>query len=81
MEYKKNGELSEVFYYQRLKLNEEQQTGKEVEQPGTQQEICLPSFGLKKKPVKYRKPKRQPKASVYDVHGIQWHNKHMILSL
>jgi len=62
MEYKKNGEVSEVFYYQRLTPNKEH-VEKEGGQPGTQEEICLPFFGLKKKPAKYRKPKRQPKVS------------------
>lgn len=59
MEYKRNGELKEVT---EVALNKE--PGQEAGQLGTI-EMCLPKLVVKKKVQKYRKPKVQPKVSVY----------------
>lgn len=62
MEYKKNGELSEVYYYKKL-VPDEKAVGEETGAG----EVQVPQFGLKdivkRKPLKYKKPKFRPKVN------------------
>ena len=61
MEYNKNGELTEVYYYNKVVLNA-QEGAKQTEQSETV-EFRMPRLALKKKPSKYKRPKVPPKVS------------------
>ena len=66
MEYNKNGEPTEVYYYKKLVVNEPE-AEKESEQSETV-EFHMPCLALKdNKPYKYRKPKVPPKVSVTSI--------------
>lgn len=62
MEYNKDGELTEVYYYNKVVLNEQEGT-RETGQSSETVEFRMPHLGLKKKPSKYKKPKVPPKVS------------------
>lgn len=65
VEYKNNGELKEVYYYKKVAVTEKE-TEQESEQAEVVKEVRVPLLRLKQKaPQKYRKPKIQPKVSLY----------------
>lgn len=71
MEYSKNGELKEVYYYKKVGPNEKEVGNENETTEGPHSSgILVPTFALSKnKAQKFKKPKIQPKVKLVTLYS------------